>query len=60
MFFTSSLAEIFLPNPFYRFAEASKKILEVRYNILPYFYTLFYDAHTTGSTVIRSLMAEYV
>uniref|UniRef100_H2ZBD5 alpha-glucosidase n=1 Tax=Ciona savignyi TaxID=51511 RepID=H2ZBD5_CIOSA len=42
------------------FVAASKKVLEIRYQILPYFYTLFYDAHTTGSTVVRSLMAESV
>ncbi|XP_078486588.1 sucrase-isomaltase, intestinal [Ciona intestinalis] len=41
------------------FIAASKKVLEIRYSILPYFYTLFYDAHTTGSTVIRSLLAEF-
>ncbi|XP_076803980.1 sucrase-isomaltase, intestinal-like [Clavelina lepadiformis] len=41
------------------FVAATKKIYEVRYRLLPHFYTLFYDAHTSGSTVIRSLMAEF-
>jgi len=44
----------------FSFVAASKRILEVRYYILPYFYTLFYDSHVHGRTVVRSLMAEYV
>uniref|UniRef100_H2ZBD9 alpha-glucosidase n=1 Tax=Ciona savignyi TaxID=51511 RepID=H2ZBD9_CIOSA len=48
----------FSPRYIWIFVAASKKVLEIRYQILPYFYTLFYDAHTTGSTVVRSLMAE--
>ena len=33
--------------------------LRIRYTLLPYYYTLFYKAHTTGSTVIRPLFHEY-
>ncbi|CAF3736759.1 unnamed protein product [Rotaria sordida] len=35
------------------------KALHIRYTLLPYYYTLFYKAHTTGSTVIRPLFHEY-
>jgi len=36
-------------------AEASKTAMQIRYSLLPYMYTLFYLAHTTGSTVMRAL-----
>ena len=39
-------------------AFAAKKVLEVRYSLLPYLYTLFYHAHVNGGTVIRSLAHE--
>jgi alpha-glucosidase (family GH31 glycosyl hydrolase) len=35
------------------------KALHIRYTLLPYYYTLFYKAHTDGSTVIRPLFHEY-
>ncbi|KAH9504147.1 hypothetical protein Btru_065110, partial [Bulinus truncatus] len=38
---------------------ASRDIMRVRYRLLPYLYTLFYEAHTKGSTVIRPLHHEY-
>ncbi len=33
--------------------------LRIRYNLLPYYYTLFYKAHLEGSTVIRPLFHQY-
>jgi alpha-glucosidase (family GH31 glycosyl hydrolase) len=33
--------------------------LKIRYELLPYYYTLFYKAHLDGSTVIRPLFHEY-
>jgi alpha-glucosidase (family GH31 glycosyl hydrolase) len=35
------------------------KALQIRYKLLPYYYTLFYKSHLTGSTVIRPLFHEY-
>ncbi|XP_063595396.1 maltase-glucoamylase-like [Penaeus indicus] len=40
-------------------AKSSKKALEIRYRLLPYLYTLFYYAHTSGNTVVRPLMHEF-
>lgn len=40
-------------------AEASRKAMKIRYSLLPYIYTLFYHAHTTGSTVMRALAWEF-
>lgn len=39
--------------------DASKAAMKIRYAILPYFYTLFHLAHTTGSTVMRALAWEF-
>lgn len=39
--------------------KAAKNALIIRYEILPYFYTLFYKSHTKGNTVIRPLFHEY-
>ncbi|EAW10465.1 glycoside hydrolase family 31 protein [Aspergillus clavatus NRRL 1] len=46
----------------YRWAsvtEAAKTAMSIRYALLPYFYTLFHQAHTTGSTVMRALAWEF-
>ncbi|ORY16610.1 glycosyl hydrolases family 31-domain-containing protein [Clohesyomyces aquaticus] len=40
-------------------AEASRAAMHIRYSLLPYMYTLFYQAHTTGSTVMRALAWEF-
>lgn len=40
-------------------AKASREALLIRYEILPFYYTLFYKAHTKGNTVIRALFHEY-
>eukprot|EP00064_Thunnus_orientalis_P008511 superscaffoldBa00001014_g8534 len=39
--------------------ESSKHYLMIRYTLLPYLYTLFYKAHTTGETVVRPVMHEF-
>lgn len=46
----------------YRWAsviDASKAAMKIRYALLPYFYTLMQNAHTTGSTVMRALAWEF-
>jgi len=40
-------------------ADASRKAMAIRYSLLPYMYTLFYYASTTGSTVMRALTWEF-
>ncbi|XP_012576239.1 PREDICTED: maltase-glucoamylase, intestinal [Condylura cristata] len=42
------------------FENLSRSVLETRYTILPYFYTLMHLAHTNGSTVVRPLLHEFV
>ncbi|CAO2612885.1 Sucrase-isomaltase, intestinal [Lemmus lemmus] len=41
------------------FAAMSKNVLEIRYTLLPYFYTQLHEAHVHGGTVIRPLMHEF-
>lgn len=51
-----------IPQEPYRWAsviEASKSAMAIRYAILPYIYTLFHHASTTGSTVMRALAWEF-
>ncbi|RUS75325.1 hypothetical protein EGW08_016914 [Elysia chlorotica] len=38
---------------------ASRDIMRVRYQLLPYLYLLFHEAHVSGSTVIRPLHHEF-
>ena len=40
-------------------AEATKTAMSIRFQLLPYMYTLFYQAHNTGSTVMRALSWEF-
>ncbi|XP_043729072.1 maltase-glucoamylase, intestinal isoform X3 [Cervus elaphus] len=42
------------------FVTISKSVLETRYALLPYFYTLMHKASTEGSTVVRPLLHEFV
>lgn len=38
---------------------AAQKALAIKYQMLPYYYTLFYEAHSTGTPVIQSLWMNY-
>ncbi|KAI9702171.1 MAG: hypothetical protein M1820_006253 [Bogoriella megaspora] len=40
-------------------ASATRTAMNIRYSLLPYMYTLFNSAHTTGSTVMRALAWEF-
>lgn len=39
--------------------EISRNYINLRYRLLPYFYTLFYEAHQTGMPINRSLAVDY-
>ncbi|RDD42442.1 Sucrase-isomaltase, intestinal [Trichoplax sp. H2] len=41
------------------FALISRDVLTIRYRLLPYLYTLFYQSRNTGATVMRPLMFEF-
>ena len=38
---------------------AAKNALGIKYQLLNYYYTLFYQAHTSGLTVIRALWLNF-
>ncbi|KAI9722871.1 MAG: hypothetical protein M1828_004437 [Chrysothrix sp. TS-e1954] len=40
-------------------AESSRRAMAIRYSLLPYIYTLFQSAHTTGSTLLTALQWEF-
>ena len=39
--------------------DATKTAMAVRFQLLPYLYTLFYNAHVNGDTVMRALAWEF-
>lgn len=39
--------------------DATKSAMSIRFQLLPYLYTLFYYAHTRGDTVMRALAWEF-
>jgi alpha-glucosidase len=40
-------------------AEATRTAMAIRFQLLPYLYTLFYNAHENGDTVMRALAWEF-
>lgn len=40
-------------------AESTRRIMNIRYSLLPYTYTLFYQANRIGGTVLRALAWEF-
>uniref|UniRef100_A0A8D0L7P9 P-type domain-containing protein n=1 Tax=Sphenodon punctatus TaxID=8508 RepID=A0A8D0L7P9_SPHPU len=42
------------------FEDISRTVLNTRYRLLPYLYTLMHDSHVRGSTVARPVLHEFV
>lgn len=40
-------------------ADATGTVMQIRYSLLPFFYTLFYHAHAAGETVMRAVAWEF-
>jgi len=40
-------------------AEATRRVMNIRYSLLPYTYTLFHQANAAGATVLRALAWEF-
>uniref|UniRef100_A0A4X2L9V0 Sucrase-isomaltase n=1 Tax=Vombatus ursinus TaxID=29139 RepID=A0A4X2L9V0_VOMUR len=41
------------------FQDMSRNVLNIRYTLLPHFYTLMHEIHANGGTVIRPLLHEF-
>ncbi|XP_043851669.1 sucrase-isomaltase, intestinal [Dromiciops gliroides] len=41
------------------FANMSRNVLNIRYTLLPHFYTLMHEIHANGGTVIRPVLHEF-
>uniref|UniRef100_A0A669QHZ2 alpha-glucosidase n=1 Tax=Phasianus colchicus TaxID=9054 RepID=A0A669QHZ2_PHACC len=41
------------------FVDISRHVMNIRYTLLPYLYTLLHEAHVHGSTVVRPVLHEF-